>query len=398
MATTDRKLLVVSEERFIQRYFEVLFKAHTVLGAGSAAAAAEVLDRHCDIQVVVSDEVAQLADLLARIRKEHPRIVQVVLTGHAPADALQALKDRAGVFRFVFKPFSNPELLHTIQQALEFHDLQEERRRPEGQDHESAAAVEHRVQHRLDQLEEQNRQLIEVSELKDEMVMVAAHDLRAPLSVMVGYATILAESEHSLSAEGRQMLSRIHFTGTRLLNMVHNILSLAALKDGKDTLHCRETRMRELIHAVVETLRGRLESKRLDFSLRIAGSDEPILVDGIKLERVLQNLLSNAIAYTPEGGRVALECQVTPELVTVKVRDTGCGLTPDQVEHAFERFVRFGTNMAPGSGLGLAIVKGFVEMHGGAVAVESAPGKGSTFTITIVPAQPERVGRARSGD
>jgi signal transduction histidine kinase len=225
----------------------------------------------------------------------------------------------------------------------------------------------------------------ELEKFRNDALMIAAHDIRSPLSVMVGYANVMLDSEDGLSERGRRIADRIQVTGSRLLQMVDRILDFAAFESGREELQPEPTRLSELVQEAMDSLAGLVEEKRITVSVDVSGDDTTYLLDQNRVLQVLQNLLSNAVKFSEEGGRVSLTCQGTPGEITFSVGDAGIGLTPEQQAHVFEKFARVSTERRQGSGLGLAIAKSVAELHGGRIWVESEPGRGSTFYFTVIP-------------
>jgi signal transduction histidine kinase len=228
-------------------------------------------------------------------------------------------------------------------------------------------------------------QLAELNRLKDELVMIAAHDIRAPLSVILGYSDILLNNETGLTEDGKEILGRIQASSNRLLAMVNNVLNLAALEQGRLELRLAPTRLGVIVHEVLEGLAGMVEERQVDCQVEVAGDDRDYALDAVKVAQILQNLVSNALKFSPQGGSIRIEVRGTPQLATFEVRDQGRGMTQEQAQRAFDKFVRFASGTATGSGLGLAIAKGLTELHGGTIEVETRRNEGSTFRFSVKP-------------
>ncbi|HEX7928432.1 MAG TPA: HAMP domain-containing sensor histidine kinase, partial [bacterium] len=218
-----------------------------------------------------------------------------------------------------------------------------------------------------------------------ELVMIAAHDIRAPLSVILGYTDILTETEPEISANGKAILTRIHAAANRLLTMVNNLLNLAAVEEGKVQLTLAPVRVSEVIADVMESLGGMLDEQQVRCSSEIRGPDAAFMIDKVRLEQVLQNLVANAVKFNKKGGTVHVTAITTGDALRFSVKDSGKGFTAEQAGRAFTKFARFSSASNQGSGLGLAIAKAFVQLHGGEIWLDSKPGEGTTFHFTIVP-------------
>lgn len=372
-ASSAVRLLCVDPDPTLLRYFESLFQDLSVRTAPGAVAASDTLREHPDIGVVVADPQVATPQLIREYLAAQPDglIVWVAQQG-VPAEADAAAGQ--AVFRTLQRPVREAELVQTVRQAVAVSTL----RRQMAHHGANPPAAQESWAKRAAHLAELNR-------LKDELVMIAAHDIRAPLSVILGYCDILQGNEPDLSDGGREILGRIQASANRLLTMVNNVLNLAALEEGRVELKLAPTRLSEVIREVTESLAGMVEERKLELQVDIGGGDDPYVLDGIKVAQILQNLLSNAIKFNRPGGTIQIAARGTPDLITIEVRDTGRGMTPEQAERAFQKFVRFASGSATGSGLGLSIAKGFVELHGGTITLETRRNEGSTFRFTLKP-------------
>jgi signal transduction histidine kinase len=221
---------------------------------------------------------------------------------------------------------------------------------------------------------------------KDELLGMAAHDLRNPLSANLAFVTfLLADAEH-LSTDNVTLLQRLRSTNAFMLRLVEDVLDFATVQSGKVRLRLAETDLREATATVVETLRivagGRNVSIHYD-----AGTDIPLLhVDRVKIMQAVQNLVANAVSYSPEGGAVDVRLSSNAAHITIEVVDRGPGIPADELPNLFKPFMRLSTSQQTterGTGLGLAITKRLVEAHHGTLDVQTEVGRGATFTIRL---------------
>jgi len=243
------------------------------------------------------------------------------------------------------------------------------------------------------ELEVQNERLLELDKLKDEFVALVSHELRTPLTSIRGYLELVLDGEAgSVSEEQRHFLGVVDRNANRLLDLVGDLLFLAQIEAGKLSLDIGAVDLASLAAESVETARPIAEEKSI--SLTLATSPLPLLAgDRARLAQLLDNLISNAIKFTPEGGRVDVRASVSRGNAVVEVRDTGMGIPVEEQEHVFESFFR--TSRATdeaiqGTGLGLAISKAIVHAHGGRITLASSEGEGATFHVSI----PIRVAQA----
>ena len=234
----------------------------------------------------------------------------------------------------------------------------------------------------------------ELDALKSEFVATVSHDLRSPLTLVQGYATML-DLTARLDERQKQYLRQILQAVDSMSRLVNNLLDLGRIEAGVG-LQLRMVPVEDVVRQVVNTLEARAQAKRIHLGVEIASNAPPLVeADVCLLERALANLVDNAIKYTPPEGRVTV--RVAPlgqDQVLLTVEDTGVGIAPVDQPRLFEKFFRVkrrDVQREQGSGLGLAIVKSIVERHHGRIWVESQLGKGSQFHIALPLRQPQKV-------
>jgi signal transduction histidine kinase/HAMP domain-containing protein len=234
-------------------------------------------------------------------------------------------------------------------------------------------------------------QLKEIDTLKSEFVSTVSHDLRSPLTLMRGYATML-ETAGDLNEQQKGYVRMIVQGVENMSRLVNNLLDLGRIDFGVG-LHVENVPVLDIIERVTGSLQMAARSKSIALSVELP-RDLPHAVeaDQALLQQAVYNLVENAIKYTPNGGEVSLHLLAAPDTLTFAVKDSGIGIQPEDMKRLFEKFFR-GTHREAlsqrGSGLGLAIVKSIAERHHGRVWVESELGKGSTFFLQIPIAQPK---------
>jgi signal transduction histidine kinase len=249
---------------------------------------------------------------------------------------------------------------------------------------ERAARAEAETAQRL--LTEQNERLRELDRLKDEFVSLVSHELRTPLTSIRGYLELLLEGEGGpLTPEQQRFLGIVDRNSRRLLGLVGDLLFLAQIDAGKLTIELEPVSLADVVDECVESAQAVAEARELE--LAASTDDVPeLLGDGARLAQVLDNLISNALKFTPSGGRVEVRLQTVGREAVLEVEDNGLGIAGTEQPRLFDRFFRssVATERAiPGSGLGLAIAKAIVERHHGAITLESAEGVGTTVRVTL---------------
>jgi len=235
-------------------------------------------------------------------------------------------------------------------------------------------------------LSDQNRRLLELDRLKDEFLSLVSHELRTPLTSIRGYLDLVLDEEAGeLNPEQRRFLKAVERNSGRLLRLVGDLLFVAQADAGRLTLERAKVDVAALAAECVEAARPVADQRSIE--LHLAAEPVPALVgDRGRLAQVLDNLVSNALKFTPEGGRVEVRTSVTDDYVRLEVEDSGIGIPAEEQPRLFERFFRAASateQAIPGTGLGLAIVKAIVEAHAGRIEVVSAPGKGTTFLVEL---------------
>jgi PAS domain S-box-containing protein len=224
--------------------------------------------------------------------------------------------------------------------------------------------------------------------MKSEFLASVSHELRTPLASIMGFVELLlGEEPGELTPTQREFLEIMLESSHRLLGMVNDILDVSRIEAGDLDLRTQRIRLEEVVARAVRSARHLAESKEIALELEM-GPPLPIIKgDPERLEQVMDNLLNNAVKFTPRGGQITVRVQSRqPYEVQVEVTDTGIGIPSADMAHLFSRFHR-GENVAgqaiPGAGLGLHITQAIVTEHGGRIEVESEVGKGSTFRFTL---------------
>ena len=229
----------------------------------------------------------------------------------------------------------------------------------------------------------QNEQLLELDTLKDEFVSSVSHELRTPLTSISGYVELMLEDEQD--EDKRNYLGIVDRNAERLLGLVSDLLFSARLQSGRLELERSEVDLHRLVLQAVESARPRAETAGVELTLA-ADSVPPVSGEAVRLAQLLDNLVSNAIKFTPRGGRVAVRLSARDERVWFEISDTGIGIPAGERERLFERFFRSQSALErqiEGTGLGLYISKAIVEAHGGRIGVQSEPEEGTTFIVEL---------------
>ena len=222
--------------------------------------------------------------------------------------------------------------------------------------------------------------------LKDEFLATLSHELRTPLTAILGWAEMLGKSQLA-PVTAQRAVEVIRRNARMQVQMIDDLLDVSRIVTGKLSMTVQPVDLGTVIIAAVEGMRPAAEAKEIRFQLQLDSPAAQVSGDPARLQQVAWNLVSNAIKFTPKGGRVLVRLERVDSQVEVAVSDTGRGITPEFLPHVFDRFRQADsttTRVYGGLGLGLAIVRQLVELHGGTVRVESAgEGQGATFTVSL---------------
>ena len=232
----------------------------------------------------------------------------------------------------------------------------------------------------------------ELDTLKSEFVSTVSHDLRSPLTLIRGYATMM-EIAGDINEQQQGYIGKIITGVENMSRLVNNLLDLGRIELGVG-LDLAKIPVLDILDRVISALQLHAREKNIDFSLETAPDLPPIIeADQDLLHQAVYNLVENAIKYTPEGKRVSVRAHASAEDIFFEISDSGIGISEKDQEHLFEKFFRSANREAraqTGTGLGLAIVRSIAEQHGGRIWVESQIEKGSTFHLQVPITQPER--------
>jgi signal transduction histidine kinase len=237
------------------------------------------------------------------------------------------------------------------------------------------------------EIEEKSRQLEIANQHKSDFLANMSHELRTPLNAIIGFSEVLQEKMFGeLNEKQLDYLNDIHSSGRHLLSLINDVLDLSKIEAGRMELELSKFDLPAALANALTLVRERAQRHGIALSLEVDPRLGEVQADERKCKQILLNLLSNAVKFTPDGGRVALSARLDTDKAEISVADTGIGIAKEDQQTVFEEFRQVGrdyTKKAEGTGLGLALAKRFVELHGGAIRLESEPGKGSTFTFTL---------------
>ena len=386
--TTSATILVVDDDPRNLRLMESILKSsgYPVLSARDGEEALGTLARERVDAVLLDVMMPGMSgfEVCGRIRGRYEtRLLPVIMV-----TALNSLEEKVqaleiGADDFLSKPVNRVELLaklRTILRAKALHDEVEQTRL---------------------QLEQKNRELLRLEQMREKLTQMVVHDLKNPLTGIVGNLQLLEIQGPGMPPESfRQILTRTQESARQLMSLILTLLDVARMEEEKLTLKRQRLRPEDLIRSCLRQAEGLARKAGVDLLASLPDVLPEVEADPDLAARVLGNLLSNALKHTPTGGKVELGAAAEGEGVRFWVRDTGEGIPLQLLPRVFDKFVvgEPSTNeagMARGTGLGLTFCKLAVEAHGGRIWVESHPGAGSRFFFTL-PGSAAPAGKAAS--
>jgi two-component system, sensor histidine kinase and response regulator len=317
----------------------------------------------------------------------------IFITAHDYEEAAVFKGYRAGAVDFIRKPF-NPEILRSkvavfaeLNKKNQLLKLQEEKLQRINNDlTQLNTDLEQRVIERTLELENLNHELKSLNLSKDKFLSVLSHDLRNPLTALLISSGKLNEHPERLEiAQIKQLSQIINRTSKKLLEQLNDVIAWAKKQSEKASFHPEKVRLNHGIEESLELLKPNAIQKEIKLQNNTP-HDIFVMADTLMLRSIVQNLVTNAIKYTPEGGSVIINAQLEERMACILIEDSGIGMTAEVQEKLFKKDYNgssFGTNNEQGSGLGLLLVNDFVAQHGGTIEVVSAVGRGTTFRFTI---------------
>ncbi|HXW68596.1 MAG TPA: ATP-binding protein, partial [Dissulfurispiraceae bacterium] len=344
------------------------------------------LERHEVLKILERD--GYVANYETQLKTKQGGTIDVSLTLSTLTDGEGKVLGTVGIS----KDITEKKRLETAieERSLELQELNEN--------------LEYKVFARTRDLELANRELEKSNLLKSRFISSISHELRTPLNSILGFSELLLEEVSGpLTERQKRHITNIYSSGTHLLELINNVLDIAKIESGKLELHYESFLVSHIFTEVESVIRSLTNKKKQTLAIKTA--DVPFIVaDRIKFKQILYNLLSNAVKFTPEGGSIALEAEVTNaanlpsqarglpffsgknNFLVLSVKDSGIGIKREDLDRIFSEFEQVDNSLSrkyDGTGLGLALTRRLIELHGGEIFVESEEGVGSTFTIVM---------------
>ncbi len=251
----------------------------------------------------------------------------------------------------------------------------------------SSKSLESKIHDRTKELASALEEVQNISRIKSEFISAVSHELRTPLTSIKGYAALLMSGKlGDIPDQVRDRLARINTHSDNLVKFINDLLDIARIESGKAEMNLTKTNLVQMIENVHDLLTPQLQTKNIQWKMDIDPHIVDIAADHNQLERVVINLVSNAIKFTPEGGTISMKALKFNDMIQIDVTDTGIGISEKDVKRLFDEFYRVDNQInqnLKGTGLGLSLAKKIVEAHNGKIKVTSQLNQGTTFSFTV---------------
>jgi signal transduction histidine kinase len=369
-----RRLLVVDDEVSLLMLLGKLFRRYyDVQTAESGEQALEMIAQGFIPQVIIADQRMpgmSGAEFLAKSRDIVPKAVRIILTGYTDVNDIIDSINLGHAYRFLTKPWNNQDLLETVRAGFTYYDISTQN----------------------SELTRLLRSLEELHQEKNEILGIVAHDLKNPIGAIRFSADIIRESFDELPKdEVLKFASIISDSSDRMIQLITNLLDINAIERGGMNLELVPCNLNDVAHLTVDAYIHRAEVKQMSLRYTNEATINTVLADATALPQVVENLVSNAVKYSPWGKEIVVRlCEGNalggvPSL-RLEIQDQGPGISPEDMKKLFGKFARLSAQPTGGehsTGLGLSIVKKMVELMHGNVWCESTLGNGATFIVEL---------------
>jgi two-component system, sensor histidine kinase and response regulator len=390
--TNKPTILCVEDERLVLERLkdelkDALCEEYHVETAESGEEALEViselLEDEIEIPLVISDYIMPEMkgdELLQRIHTLNPKIFKIMLTAQASIEAITHVVNNAKLYRYIAKPWEAEDLKMTVKEAIRSY-FQEK------QLAEFYADLEDKIAARTLELNEKNEALIQLNQEKNDLLSVVAHDLKNPLAAVQNTTELILSSLDEMPQEElREWLSMISSSSHQMFSLINNLLDMNVIDSGKIKVSLNQLNLLPTLQSLVKEYTERAKFKEISISFQHEDSSYYAYIDNKLVHQVLDNLISNALKYSPLGKAITIRlCQDAQE-VRCEIQDEGPGLSDEDQQKLFSKFTPLTAQPTGGehsTGLGLFIVKKLIETMNGKVWCDSQLGKGATFFVTF---------------
>lgn len=342
----------------------------------------ELVESDYDVPVVISDYLMpgmRGDEFLIKVHEKNPNTLKILLTGHANIEGIANAINKANLYRYIPKPWDRDDLILTVREAVRSFLREEEIKKQNIELEEINNNLEKLVIERTKELEKANA-------TKDKFFSIIAHDLKNSFTGLLGYTDILmTDFDRFPDQEKKTIISAIRQVSEGTYKLLQNLLDWARVQTGNIQFNPEKFNMTAFIADEFTLLKGIAEQKNIDMDFA-HGKDINIMADKNMMSTVVRNLVTNAIKFTKPEGKIVLHVEQDGDNAKVTVKDTGIGISPDNIDKLFkvnEDYKTHGTNNEEGTGLGLILCKEFINKNNGDIAIESKLGIGTTVVFSL---------------
>ncbi len=375
----DKMILEVLKEQLIKRFGDE-YKIETAeRGEEALELFKKLLEEEIEVPVVIADCIMPEMkgdELLKQIYLLEPKVIKIMLTGQANKEEVINAVNHANLYHYIAKPWETEALILTVSEGIKsyFRDQQLESQ--------NTALKEINVV-----LKTKNEALTQLNQEKNEFLGIAAHDLKNPLSGIKGFSEYIQDSFDDLPKENIiNYVGIIHKSAIRMFDLISNLLDVNAIESGKMNISPKNLDILPSIQLLITQNLQKAQAKNIHLSCQCVEKKYFALVDENTVRQVLDNLISNALKYSPKGKNIIVRVSQDEQQVRCEIQDEGPGLSEADQKKLFGKFVRLSalpTDNEHSNGLGLFIVKKLVEAMNGKVWCESKLGQGATFIVSF---------------
>jgi len=392
---TETCVLVVDDDVMIRQLLQeaLTMKGYRPALADSGERALEILGEQA-FDVIITDLSMPGMDGLELIRRTNidlPEVPKIIITGAGTLEnAIGAV--RTGAYDYIRKPLNLPELWLVLERAVGHRRLLQSNRDYQQQLKESNLQLEERVRQRTrklraseEEIRRKNEELLRSIEIKDQFLSQLSHELLTPLAPLKGYLSIIQQNLDDPATVG-ESLDAARKEAARLQTLLEGLIDLSGLVVGRTELRLMPTDLNRCIEEALTTERDHAVRRNISITLDLDRELAPLTGDPAKIVQITGHLLANAIKFSDTGGSVRLTTSASGGWASLTVTDEGIGIPDEEQTRIYEIFYQVDGSKRRrygGTGIGLSLVRQLVELHGGSVALESVPGRGSTFTVVL---------------
>jgi len=366
-------IIVIDDEKNVLNSLRRLFRNETfrIFFTTDHREAARILEQDT-VKVVMSDQKMPKitgVEFLKTIKENYPRVINILFTGYADLKIATEAINRGEVYRFINKPWNDTDLKTVVKQAINKYDLEEKNRELAGN------------------IAKQNEKLKKLYEAQKNFILMVSHELRTPLATMRTAVDFVSKNGIGIKAREKDLLGKVSNNIKRLNRLIDDMLELSKLEFEKVNLKIGAHPINKIIEEVILTQKPIAEKRGLYLKAELDNTFSKVNFDLDRVIQVLNNLINNAIKFTPRGGvTVKSYFDGTGKNIIVSVIDTGTGIDKEDILELFKKFKQLANASeigTKGTGLGLAICKEIINQHGGEIWAVSKPGKGSSFNFSL---------------